>query len=180
MCKRLLGICLLLLTSCSNNNTSPPSVTDGGDSSVFTIKDSGRDTGSIITPDIDSAPPSYYDPCVTATQVATQYSRLMQNVCVDSNNNSYVESYFDTQLQIKCNWKLSSDFNVRCLPLSEQTPQYADDTCTTKIALAATDLSGKPTVKYIGLYTLIKNIDAGSIDAGGYSRYMDIYPVGIK
>lgn len=181
MLKKLLASCLLLLSSCSNDRNSSPSPVDGGDSGVFVIQDAGIVNNNPPTSnDVDSAVPKYYDPCLTSYQEPTEYSRLMKNVCVDSNNVSYIESYYDKQLQIKCVWKLSSDFNVRCLPFSEQTPQYADDSCTIKIALAATDLSGKLISKYIGLYTSINSLDAGVIDSGGYSRYIEIYSVGIK
>lgn len=174
---------LLAFAACShtNNDISPPKIEDAG----FTNKldaskypDANYPDANYADASVDDA--SYYAPCPTGSQEPTTYSRLLKNICIDTNNVSYIKSYFDTLLNIECNWKVASDFNYRCLPTNEQPPQYADPDCFSAIALIAVDPSGKPLGKYIGLYQFSDVSDAGADASSTHFKYINIFNVGRK
>lgn len=121
------------------------------------------DGSATIEPDASIEASVYYDSCMTQRYVPTMYPRLVEVYCIDTNGKSNFIHYYDSQLNLNCSFKTTSDFKFRCAPLNEQSgPEYSDPLCRRAIAFAKLD-----SPPYIGIYT---EVDAGN--------YIEIYSRG--
>ena len=153
--RKLIVACLVLL-ACSSIVVADPAIDAGSasdgspdaTSNDATSDDMGvdatasDDAGDVSTP---------YNYCVSTVVRPTEYPRLTEVDCVDSNNVITFDHYFDSQLQITCNWGLAAADLERCLPNNETTNfLFADPGCSQPIALVKMN-GDVPIMPYVGL-----------------------------
>jgi hypothetical protein len=146
--RKLIIACLILL-ACSSIAISDPAIDagpeiDGGSDATIT-------DASVDVPSQSDDGDGLYTYCVYTIARPTNYHRLVEIDCVDSNNEIAFDHYFDDLLQITCSWGLAADEVERCLPQNEETSFfYADPSCSQPIALVR--LAGNnPMMPYVGL-----------------------------
>ena len=92
-----------------------------------------------------------YVACITRWTVPTSYPRLASIYCTDSTGYTYLDGFWDDQLNLECYWKLASDFHTRCLPQNEQSEPLYDQSCANPISLAAVNKDGGLVEPFIGI-----------------------------
>ncbi len=140
---KLQRACMFVLLSCGHGiDTSNPE-----DFVLQPVDASAPDATHEAAPDaaVDTTYPAYVG-CVTELDLASEYPRLTERVCTDSNGITYVRGMHDSLLNIACRWRPASDGTTRCLPENEQSaPEYADDFCKVPVGLVV------PGGRYIGV-----------------------------
>lgn len=145
MSKSLIALSLWLSFGCGSSST-PEIITDAG------VEANPIDaTTDLIDASDDQSELDVYRYCASYLVHSTNYIRLLEVDCVDSNGISNFDHFYDIQLAVDCHWKLAQDDIQRCLPDNETTDfLFADEGCLQAISLVKM-IDGSPEMPYVGL-----------------------------
>ena len=135
-----------------------------GDSGVDSSDDVSDIPDSGIEAETDDVViPPEYNPCVSSFNVPFTKGGgkdakrcLLQTFCIDSNDKTLTDGYYDQCHGFSCNFGVAcSNDLVYCLPLNNQTPEYSAG-CKTMVAAEAI-VSRIAVSKYVGIDATDKN-----------------------
>lgn len=140
---------LACLIGCSSPNTTATSLT--------APNDAGVDSAPIELPQVNDYDAGVVDDWYVSQKVVpTKYGNLFEHDCVGSDGTVSIKDYYDSSLNIYCNWNTATDMSVRCLPNNwESSFSYADDTCAPSAAIGLDQVStdGGSGTGYLGVET---------------------------